>query len=36
VSVYQAIAVPEATQYPVALETITVEYEGWQRHPPAT
>jgi phage tail-like protein len=36
VSAYQAVAVPEATQYPVAMETIKIEFESWQRHPPAT
>lgn len=36
VSAYQAVAVPEVTQYPVAMETITVEFEGWERHPPAS
>ena len=36
VSAYQAVAVPEVTQYPVGIETITVEFESWERHPPAT
>jgi len=36
VSAYQPVFVPEASQHPVGMETITVEFEGWQRHPPAT
>lgn len=36
VSVYQPVAVLEATQDPAARESIAVEFEAWQRHPPAT
>ena len=36
VSARQPVAVPEAAQHPVARESMTVEYEAWQRHPPAT
>jgi hypothetical protein len=36
VSAYQAVAAPEATPYPVGREAITVEFEGWTRHPSST